>query len=181
MDLYSMSVRRLFEHEFKLTTLLSKGQKQRTRRIPQVFKEFNKAFTIRDMLSMFQIHNTDVSLDPVPGMLRKFVLSLKLPRGTFPGGLTILILVCASGRSKSLASLIVGGEFNSLLWEEWSGLTVDKLRYMLVTDANVKAGVNMAEGTTNEVRRTSALNNVNFGEHTDWIRDFMLKLIIRKV
>ena len=44
----------------------------------------------------------------------------------------------------------------------------------MVNSENAKF-LKMAEGSTNEVRRTSRLCHVNYGFHTDWLRDLMEK------
>ena len=71
------------------------------------------------------------------------------------------------------AGSLVQGEFTDLLHKPWSQLTLDELRYRVVKP-EYQARLKLAEGSTSEVLRTASLNHVNFGAHTDWIRDLML-------
>ena len=161
----------LATYNFPLTQLLA-GEKKHLK-VSKVYKEQSKAFSISSFLDLFQIHNTDVRDDPIPSALRQYVQSLQLGRRSYPGGLTILLLFCASGRSSSLCRLLVQGEFSDLLQEPWSQFTLDKLRYRIVKPEYQNL-LKLAEGSTSEVVRTASLNHVNFGAHTDWIRDLMV-------
>ena len=77
-----------------------------------------------------------------------------------------LVLFVGSGPSLSLAETMATGVLDAAMSMPWAQTTVDKLRYILLkTD-----GVKFAEGSTSEVRRTSAPGHVNYGAHSDWIR-----------
>ena len=82
-----------------------------------------------------------------------------------------LVLFVGSGRSMSLAVLMATGALDAATAMPWAQNTIDNLRYILLG----KAGVKFAEGSTSEVRRTSAASHVNYGAHSDWIRELMDK------
>ena len=162
-------VQALCSHEFTLSILLAADKA--TLVLPKYMAARNRKWTPANLLKCFQIHNADISLDPIPSKIHGLCESNCKPF-VYPGGLTIFVLVVASGRSSPLANT-----FNTepdikhfCLNEPWHQHSIEKLRYLLVKPEN---GVALAEGTTNEVRRTSANCHVNFSLHTDWVRDLM--------
>eukprot|EP00973_Karenia_brevis_P014735 2012268-Karenia_brevis.AAC.1 len=84
------------------------------------------------------------------------------------------MLMIASGRSASLARFFQSGALKRFVHMPWSGRTIEDLRYAVVNSEHANV-FKMAEGLINEVRRTRQLCHINFGYHTDWIRDLMDK------
>ena len=167
----SQSVEKVRSHKFVLSELYSKTGKLQKCAVTKAME--NSTWCISSMMDLFQIHNPRVQWDPVPKALREYVEGMKLYTGVYPGGLTIMLCMIASGRSASLSKLLQEPDIKQCFGDDWSNHTIDKLRYIILTRDNETKGCNMAEGSTSEVRRSSKLCNVNYGYHTDWIRDFM--------
>eukprot|EP00959_Pyramimonas_sp_CCMP1952_P294442 6158688-Pyramimonas_sp.AAC.1 len=66
----------------------------------------SSTWCISSMLNLFQIHNPHVHRDPVPKALREYVEGPNLEKGVYPGGLTSMLCMIASGRSASLSKLL---------------------------------------------------------------------------
>ena len=153
---------RYFEFPFaRLAAGASSGK------VASEFSNHDQRFSCKGFMTMFQIHNADVSLDPIPQKLRACV-----PESRAGGGLAILVLMAASGRSGSVVDLMRSQYLDAYMGMDWAQSTVDALRYKLMSpdvSSHVDA-LRLAEGTTSEVPMTSKVNHVSFGVHTDWIR-----------
>lgn len=155
----------LRSYEFPLTRLLSHDSHGI---VARTYKAHGEVFTVHGFVNMFQVHNAMIELDPGPAVLRACVeAKTNDERG---GGLMCLVLFVASGRSTSIANLMMSGAFNAAMLLPWAQSTLDHLRYLLLDH---KETIHFAEGSTNEVRRMRRVNHVNYGAHSDWIRDLM--------
>lgn len=170
----SKSVEKARTHEFVLTSLRAGDDDRKNLVVSTLLRKKHKVFRISDLISLFQIHNVRVQWDPIPRKLREFMATTGARPEAPPGGLVILLLMTASGRSGSMAKALQTEALKHVFHSPWSNETIDRLRYILITEENANKGLRFAEGTTNEVRRTAALNNVNFGYHSDFIRDLMV-------
>ena len=138
----SQSVEKVRDHKFVLSELYSKTGKLQKCAVTKAME--NSTWCISSMMNLFQIHNPRVQWDPVPKALREFVEGLNLERGVYPGGLTIMLCMIASGRSSSLSKLLQEQTIKQRFGDDWSNLTIDKMRYVILTAENESKGLKIA-------------------------------------
>ena len=158
-------IRKLMTYEFPLSTLMAGGS---SRVIPTMFAQHGATFSSAGFVQMFQVHNADVSLDPGPKLLRKIVAGIPNPEQC--GGLMIAVLFVASGRSLTMAKLVSTDHFSCVRKSGWSQETVNLMRTVAMQH---KGAVKFAEGSTSEVVRTAKATHINYGYHSDWIRELI--------
>eukprot|EP00959_Pyramimonas_sp_CCMP1952_P375157 7856936-Pyramimonas_sp.AAC.1 len=144
----SNAVEKVRDHKFVLSELYSKTGKLQKCAVTKAME--NNTWCISSMMNLFQIHNPRVQWDPVPKSLREYVAKLNLDSGVYPGGLTIMLCMIASGRSASLSKLLQYTSIKQCFDDEWSNQTIDKMRYVILTTENETKGCKMAEGSTSE-------------------------------
>eukprot|EP00959_Pyramimonas_sp_CCMP1952_P345907 7244466-Pyramimonas_sp.AAC.1 len=120
---------------------------------------------ISSMMNLFQFRNPRVQWGPAPTALREYVDGLNLESGVFPRGLTIMLCMIASGRSSSLSKLLHDQTIEQRVGDDRINITIDKMGCVILTAENESKGLNIAEGSTSEEKRSALLCNVNNGYH----------------
>ena len=105
----------LIDYVFPLSQLCAGNNKKV---VPTVFRDAGKQFCISHCMDVLQLHNANISKDPLPSKLREYWVKVAdngegICQPT--GGLLLATLIIASGRSEDLTSLLEEGGLESLV------------------------------------------------------------------